>query len=47
MNLYCLLRRLLPGMLVDITYTLLCTIAIILIYMFWPTATNIFAYMML
>jgi len=47
MNLYCLVRRLLPGVFADICYTLLCALAIILIFMFWPTTTNIFAYLRL
>lgn len=34
-------------MFADIAYTLLCSIAIVLIFMFWPTATNIFAYLKL
>jgi len=47
MNLYVLLRRLLPETLADITFMLLCSLAMILIYMYWPAATNIFAYMLL
>jgi cbb3-type cytochrome oxidase subunit 3 len=31
----------------DIAYTLLCFIAIVLIFAFWPTGTNIFAYLKL
>lgn len=47
MNLYFLVRRLLPGLCADIAYALFCAIAIILIFMFWPTETNIFAYLRL
>ncbi len=47
MNLYCLLRNFLPRTLADIIYALLCTLAIILIYMCWPDITNLFVYMML
>jgi len=47
MTLYGLLRRLLPGMFADITYVLICAVALILVIMFWPATTQIFAYLKL
>jgi len=47
MNLYGLLRRLLPGLFADAAYALFCAVAVILIFMFWPTTTTIFAYLKL
>jgi len=47
MTLYGLLRRLLPGLFANITYVLFCAISIILVLMFWPATTQIFAYLKL
>jgi len=47
MNLYGLLRMFLPGMLANVIYTLICTLTLLLAYMFWPIEPRLFAYIKL
>ena len=47
MNLYRLVRRVVPGVFADCAYALICILAIIAIYLFWPATTGVFAYLKL